>query len=261
MKLSPSALPAAVVRAHEGWSTELVYDPYMYATWRLTSPDGAVRFAKTSFSGVYPSLEEERARIVWAEPHIPVPHVVDFGTDEGVDWLLMDALPGVDASKCKEDQEAIVRALGEGLRRFHEVGPVDACPFDFSLDPALAHCKARIDAGVEEWEGLHDDFKPEHTPQTALEELFATRPSSEDLVVCHGDYCFPNMLIEDGVVTGYIDLGELGVADRWWDIAVGAWSVTWNVDPKWEPVFYEAYGVEPDPARIRFYRLMYDLAS
>lgn len=79
--------------------------------------------------------------------------------------------------------------------------------------------------------------------------------------MCHGDYCFPNMLLQHGRVTGYLDLGELGLADRWWDIAVGAWSVTWNVDPALEPLFYEAYGIEPDPERIRFYRLMYDLAS
>ena len=99
------------------------------------------------------------------------------------------------------------------------------------------------------------------TPLEVLDELERTRPSSEDVVVCHGDYCFPNMLLEDGVVTGYLDVGELGLADRWWDIAVGAWSVTWNVDPRWEPVFYEAYGVEPDSERIRYYRLLYDLAS
>ena len=51
------------------------------------------------------------------------------------------------------------------------------------------------------------------------------------------------------------------VADRWWDVAVGAWSTTWNVGPGWEELFYESYGIEPDADRIRFYRLLYDLAS
>ena len=44
-------------------------------------------------------------------------------------------------------------------------------------------------------------------------------------------------------------------------VAVGAWSVTWNLGPGWEELFYEAYGVEPDEPRIEFYRLLYDLAS
>ena len=62
-------------------------------------------------------------------------------------------------------------------------------------------------------------------------------------------------------VTGFVDLGELGAADRWWDVAVGAWSVGWNFGVELEPLFYESYGIEPDPGRIRFFRLLYDLAS
>ena len=51
------------------------------------------------------------------------------------------------------------------------------------------------------------------------------------------------------------------IRDRWWDVAIGAWSTTWNVGPGWEQLFYESYGIEPDPERIAFYRLLYDLAS
>jgi kanamycin kinase len=69
------------------------------------------------------------------------------------------------------------------------------------------------------------------------------------------------MLLQRWRVTGYVDLGELGAADRWWDVAVGAWSVGWNFGEEHEPLFYEGYGIEPDPRRIRFYRLLYDLAS
>lgn len=75
------------------------------------------------------------------------------------------------------------------------------------------------------------------------------------------DYCFPNVFIADGRITGYLDVGELDLADRWWDVAIGAWSTTWNVDPKYEPLFYEGYGVTPDPERIAYYRLLYEVAG
>ena len=94
-----------------------------------------------------------------------------------------------------------------------------------------------------------------------MAELEATTPGDEDFVVCHGDYCPPNVVLEDWRVTGYVDLGELGVADRWWDVAVGGWSTCWNFGDEFEPLFYESYGVEPHPDRIRFYRLLYDLVS
>ena len=69
------------------------------------------------------------------------------------------------------------------------------------------------------------------------------------------------MLLRYRKVTGYVDLGELGAADRWWDVATGGWSTCWNFGDEFEPLFYESYGITPDPARIRFFRLLYDLVS
>jgi kanamycin kinase len=60
---------------------------------------------------------------------------------------------------------------------------------------------------------------------------------------------------------GLSALGELGVADRWYDLAVGTWTTISNIGPGWEETFLEAYGIEPDPARIRYYRLLYDMVS
>jgi kanamycin kinase len=108
------------------------------------------------------------------------------------------------------------------------------------------------------------DLHPEHaylTLTAALARLERLRPRSEDLVVCHGDYCLPNVLVADGRVSGFVDLGELGVADRWWDLAVGSWSITWNLGPGFQERFLRAYGVSRDEGRIAFFRLLYDLVS
>jgi kanamycin kinase len=75
------------------------------------------------------------------------------------------------------------------------------------------------------------------------------------------DQCLPNVPIDGDDVVGYVDLGELGVADRWWDLAVASWSVTWNLGPGLEAHFLDTYGVAPDVERSRFYRLLYDVVS
>ena len=77
----------------------------------------------------------------------------------------------------------------------------------------------------------------------------------------NGDYCLPNVLIGGSGVTGFVDLGELGVADRWWDLAVATWRVTWNLGPGYEAAFLAAYAVAPDPERIAYDRVLYDLVS
>ncbi len=80
-------------------------------------------------------------------------------------------------------------------------------------------------------------------------------PPIDALVVCHGDACCPNTLIgDDGSWVAHVDLGALGVADRWADIAVAAMSTEWNYGPGWHDALIAAYGVEPDRERLAFYR-------
>ncbi|MDP8960109.1 MAG: phosphotransferase [Actinomycetota bacterium] len=173
----------------------------------------------------------------------------------------VDALPGRDATtpQLKARPEWLVPLLARGLRRFHEA-PVDACPFRLTVEVALDAVRQRVADGQADQADLHAEFR-----HLSLDDAVATlegwAPHENDLVVCHGDYCFPNVLIEDGAVTGYVDVGELAVADPWLDLAVASWSTTWNVGPGWEKLFLDAYGVEEDPRRMSFYRLLYDLIS
>jgi len=256
-------VPAALREAHAGWRWELAWTHLGGAVFRLESASDEVRFLKLTSGARALRLEAETERLRWAITYLPVPRVIDAGSVENVDWLLTAGLPGRDGATpaLLADPKPLVAALARGLRRFHEAAPVTQCPFEFRLDAALAQVRRRAESALIDPE---EDFHADHGDLSlgeAIAILESRRPASEDLVVCHGDYCFPNALLENGEVTGYLDVGELGVADRWWDIAVGAWSTTWNVSPGYEDLFYEAYGIAPDPARIAYYRLLYDLAS
>ena len=69
-------------------------------------------------------------------------------------------------------------------------------------------------------------------------------------MVCHGDACAPNTLIDDdGRCCGHVDLGDLGVADRWADLAVAMLSLSWNYAGAWEDELLDAYGVDAGPRR------------
>jgi kanamycin kinase len=262
--LAPMAPPHELDLVAPGWTASLAWQliPDL-TTWRLTGPDGAVRFAKVATGRRrYPTLHGEAERFVWAAPYLPVPKVVTLEDLGSTTVLLTEALPGRDATHpaWRSDLPALVRALGRGLRSFHDAVGEEWCPFRFDLSRALAHVEERVRSDDIDPDGFHEEHS-HLTPARALAELESTAPDDEDLVVCHGDYCPPNVLLQEGRVTGYVDLGELGAADRWWDVAVGAWSVCWNFGQELEPLFYESYGVAADPGRIRFFRLLYDLVS
>ena len=56
----------------------------------------------------------------------------------------------------------------------------------------------------------------------------------------------------------YMSLHAQSIADsrvrQETDLAVAAMSTTWNYGDGWEAALIDAYGVEPDPVRLAFYR-------
>lgn len=174
-------------------------------------------------------IAEERARLEWAGQFHPVPRVLDAGeADDGAgdsaQWMLTAAIPGDSAvaDRWRAEPRTAVRAIGEGLRRLHDALPIANCPFS---GPAL--------------DRVIGDGEPE----------------VEHLVVAHGDACAPNTLLDDdGRFLAHVDLGALGVADRWSDLAIASMSLTWNYGPGWEHEFFAAYGIEPQPRRLGAWR-------
>jgi kanamycin kinase len=153
-----------------------------------------------------------------------------------------------------------VTAIGKGLRALHEDLPAASCPFSWSAGQRLDDARRQAAAGRLDPAGWH----PCYQALTAVEALrqAAAMPPPDKLVVCHGDACAPNTLLdEDGHWAGHVDLGLLGVADRWADLAVATWSADWNYGPGWDGLLLDAYGVGPDAERTRYYRLLWDLSS
>jgi kanamycin kinase len=98
--------------------------------------------------------------------------------------------------------------------------------------------------------------------ERAIRLLEAARTMTPDLVVCHGDPCSPNTIIgDDGLFVGIVDIAELAVMDRWADLAVAAWSVTWNYGSAWEPLFYQEYGITADQDMIDAFRIVWNTGA
>ena len=220
------------------------------------------RFVKWAQAAAPLDLAAEAERLQWAQRHTPVPEVLDLRTDDHGTVLVTSPVPGISAvsERWLAAPDLAVRAIGEGLRALHERLPVADCPFSWSVDDrarAAVHNFTSGELDPAAWHGEH-----QHLSTTDALERVADPPPIDRLVVCHGDACAPNTLIDDhGEWSGHVDLGALGVADRWADLAVAGWSTQWNYGPGWEPLLFEAYGVEEDPDRVSFYRLLWDLSS
>ncbi|WP_395108292.1 aminoglycoside 3'-phosphotransferase [Actinomadura sp. SCN-SB] len=254
-------VPPAVRAAAHGRAIRVVWvNEIGGITFQLGQGRGR-RFAKWAPVGSGIDLTAEAARTAWAVQFVSVPQILRQGADEEGSWLVTAGLPGRNtiADRWRRHPAAAVQAIGSGLPAFHDGLPVAGCPFSWSAIDRLADARRRAPAGLIDparWD-------PEHQAIGSLEEvldLLTDPPPIGKLVVCHGDTCSLNTLLtDDGCVSGHVDLGLLGIADRWADLAIAAWSTRWNYGPGWEQPLLDAYGISNDPHRIRYHRLLWEL--
>jgi len=202
----------------------------------------------------------EASRLGWAGRFVNVPEVLSFDRNENGSTLVTSALAGENAvsPRWRAYPSAAVAAIGRGLRHLHNTLPVEECPFTWTAEDRLEYINARASAGRLDPACWSPDFA--HMSSAEVLDLLNDPPPIDRLVVCHGDACAPNTLLDDtGGVVGHVDLGSLGIADRWADLAVATWSTTWNYGPGWEEPLLAAYGVEPDLKLTDYYRLLWAL--
>ena len=181
------------------------------------------------------SIQAEADRLKWLRSKkLAVPKIEMLLEHRGLEYLLMTAIPGRDASQpWPSDQiPSIIAKLAAGLRTWHDTNTND-CPYQLSLVTRIAQARARTQ---------NTGLKLE------LEALLEHTPKHEDLVLCHGDPCVPNVLLNDDLeISGWIDLGRAGVMDRHWDLALIVGSLEMDLNPQfngWSEYFLEAYGLD-----------------
>jgi aminoglycoside phosphotransferase len=231
------------------------------------SPDGSV-YAKTGSGVLRRDLVAERERLEWlAGTDLPAATVLDWVDDDETATLTLRTVPGVPMSELSGPDAAIaVEALGRFLARLHATTR-ESCPFERWLAVTVPVVRVRVEEGLVD----EDDFDVARegcSAEDLLTELVELRPRAEklevaDLVVCHGDACLPNFLVDPDTfeVTGMIDVHRLGVADRHLDLALATRSTaSTTLNPGFGPdaaqALVAAYGREVDPWRIDFYRLL-----
>jgi aminoglycoside phosphotransferase len=229
-----------------GYSSVKVFRVEADAAFYLKINDRASKF----------SLYEEKIRLEWLKNRLPVAEVVSFAADEKNEYLLTTEVAGVDASddSLKNDITRVIEELTEGLRMIHAL-PVEDCPFDSRLERKIEAARERMRSGLVE-ENDFDEERLGRTPEDVFREMIENKPALEDLVFTHGDYCIPNVILENNGLSGFIDLAEAGVADRYQDLALLSRSVRDNFGAQYEEKVFEFYGIAPDLKKIHFFRLL-----
>ena len=264
---SPPCVPPCIAEALPGASDALAWMQSSVgqsgaAVWRLRDlRGGRDHYLKHGTGDVAAALCEEAARLHWLAGRVAVPELIAFADEADAAWLLTAALPCRTAWEILDagdaDAGAVVDAIAACLQEWHTLAPKD-CPFNASAPQRLAAARDRIDAELVDT----DDFDSERTGWSAeqvWDALAALPLPSAPRVVTHGDFSLDNILIADGRVSGCIDVGRAGLADRYQDIAI-LWNCLGEFGPHLQSRLLAALGEgSGDRARIDFHLLLDEL--
>lgn len=223
---------------------------------------------------VSPYLEQNEKTVEvmrWLEGKLPVPKVLCYESDAENQYLLMSKVAG--KMSCDDYYMSRPKELIAGLAEaFNMIWSIDVsgCPRTRDIDTELAEARIRVENNLVDVEDMEPGtlgdggFKD---PGELLLWLENNKPDYEP-VLSHGDFCLPNIFLDNGKVSGFIDLGDTGVGDKWRDIALCYRSLRWNSegayggnvypDVKSQKLF-DALGIEPNMEKLRYYILLDEL--
>ncbi|MCW4011549.1 MAG: aminoglycoside 3'-phosphotransferase [Candidatus Bathyarchaeota archaeon] len=185
-------------------------------------------------------LSSEYRMLKWINQRVPTPEPLYYTKEASTEYLLTTEIKGTPTYQVEpSERETAVRILAKTLRKIHSLDTV-GCPVRHTVD---------------------DWIKALREKEINVSPLGDWRPL-ENLCFTHGDYCLPNIIVENGVLSGVIDWDYAGLADPYVDLASCTWSLGYNYKEEAEtliPLFLETYGVDIDEAKLGFYRSLYDL--
>ncbi len=225
----------------------------------------ATRYAKCVPAADAAVLKAEHDRVEWlADQRVPGPRVLEWHSGQAGALLVTSAVPGVSADRLSAaDLHAAWPHIAAAVRGLHGL-PARRCPFDRGLDTMVAVARDVVGR-----DAVNPEFLPVEQQHTPPEELLARLEpeiarmrarEAVDAVVCHGDLCLPNIVVDPETlkVSGFIDLGRLGSADRYADLALllANSRETWEDEAQAlaaDTLFADRYGLVLDRDRLDFY--------
>jgi kanamycin kinase len=170
------------------------------------------------------------------------------------DWLLTRRAVGEDCTHPRylEDPKRLCEATALLLRRLHDL-PAESCPISDRTADYIATAQRNHRAGK-----FDSSLFPGVWGFGTAEEAWTLVAQNAHLLQCdtllHGDYCLPNVMLDNWKFSAFIDVGNGGIGDRHIDLFWGIWTLYFNLKTdRFTDRFLDAYGremIEPEMLRL-----------
>ena len=235
--VDPEQFPAAF---HSLLTGTQVYDSSCSPEARVYFLDRAEGlYLKTAAKG---TLAKEAALTAFYHRKGLATEVLAYESDH-TDWMLTSAVSGEDCihQQYMDDPKRLCDTTAQLLRMLHDTDHA-GCPVSDRVSDYIATVTENHRLG--KWD---ESLFPDNWGYRSVEEAWAVvqefSPVLKSDTLLHGDYCLPNIMLDNWKFSAFIDLGNGGVGDRHIDLFWGTWSLFFNLKTDaYRDRFLDAYG-------------------
>ena len=205
-------------------------------------------------------LSSEHDKLVWLEKRLNVPKVILYDVSDEIEYLITSSCNG--KMVCNDyyikNPEIGIKVIAQAFNKIYSVDISD-CPFDVGIQYKLSLVEKNIN---------DDLIKLEDIKETTIKRfgsldniLSFLKENKFECKKCfsHGDTSLPNIFAIENQFEGFIDVGECGIADKWFDLAICEKSIRRNYGEEYILRLYDELNIIPDREKIDYYLLMMEL--
>ncbi|MDF2543735.1 MAG: ymdC [Herbinix sp.] len=169
------------------------------------------------------------------------------------DYLITESLRGENGTSYRyiAEPDRLSEVFGQSLRLLHSVD-TSKCPINDKMSSLLY----MVEKTPFRQSHLNDisEFIGKASAEHAADEIKKSSALLKNDVLIHGDYCLPNIILNNWTFEGFIDVADGGLGDRHYDLAWGLWTLNRNLNTfKYGQRFLDSYGrdlIDKDRLRI-----------
>ena len=214
-------------------------------------------FIKISSIG---NLTLEYKKLKWLEGKAKVPKIVLYDRTDDTEYLITEAISGkmVCSDYYRLNPNLGIKVIAKAFKEIYSIN-IDNCPFDVSIDYKLKLVERNVKNNLISENQIKKETLKKFGNMNNILQFLKDNKFVDEPCFSHGDTSLPNIFGLNDKFSGFIDIGECGIADKWFDLAICEKSIKRNYGEEYINKFYEELNIIPDRRKIDYYLLMMEL--
>lgn len=216
-----------------------------------------IYFLKISKKG---KLTSEYEKLKWLNGKLKVPKIILYDVSNNTEYLITESVQGemVCSDYYINNPDIGIKVIVDAFKNIYSVN-IENCPFNVAIDYKLSIIENNVKNKLIKEEDLKKETFEKYGSLDNILKYLKEHKFYDELCFSHGDTSLPNIFAYNNEFSGFIDVGECGLADKWFDLAICEKSIKRNYGEEYISKFYNELKIIPNRDKIDYYLLMMEL--